>query len=119
MIATISASARNGMVAVGMSLSTVLIILAPWSRSPSENPVAPRTMPKRLVIILEPMAGQHRLISCCLKPTSRQKKLKLKGQWTAKPSETHLMIEVTTETIESAKSSHRSSMSSLLCRSSE
>jgi hypothetical protein len=56
-IATSKASARNCRAIFGNRTFTVFVIPMPWTTSPNEKPVAPRNMPNRLLMILEPTAG--------------------------------------------------------------
>ena len=56
-IATSKASALNCKAPFGSRTFTVFVIPMPWATSPTEKPAAPRSMPNRLLMILDPTAG--------------------------------------------------------------
>ena len=118
-IATSKASARNCKAAFGSSTFTVFVIPMPWATSPSENPAAPSIMANRLLMILEPTAGPTHADR--LLPETNITVMKVNTRITIESHsiQSHLRMDVTTETIRSERSSQESSTSSHLCKSSE
>ena len=51
------AKTPNSVVAFGKSVLMDCFIVGPWISSPAEKPIAPKRIPKRLLNILEPIAG--------------------------------------------------------------
>src|SRR5208283_1394222 len=118
-MATSKASARNCKVTFGSSTCIVFIMLTPWATSPSENPAAPSSIPSRLLMILEPTAGPTQADRLLPATNITVMKVNIKITMESQSMPRHLVIEVTTDTMRSERSSQESSTSSHLCKSSE
>lgn len=115
MTATSKASTRKVDVALGSRMLKELIIVAPWISNPMEKPAMPMSAPNRLVTILEPTAGPtqaDRLLPATIMVATKTKTTSAIDSSTIV---SHLRMEVTMETIMSARSSQLSNRSSHLC----
>jgi hypothetical protein len=113
--ATSIASALRIEVALGRRVATELVIEEPWTKSPVENPIAPKNIPNRLVTILEPTAGPMQADKLLPATSITARNTKTTRATVTNSNQNHLRIEVTADTITSDRSSALSKISSHLC----